>query len=115
MNAIEEKIAIIRKASQQLNALAKQSYTLDDLKYTSEAEEYDSWLAETANKLSDFVNEQKELLEATHDMQKMSMSFNTAYLMLQQKISHENKQFTMVSNIMKYKHDTVQTIINNVR
>ena len=38
MNPIEEKLAIIRETSQQLAALAKQRYSLDDPKNASEAE-----------------------------------------------------------------------------
>lgn len=55
------------------------------------------------------------LIEATKDMQEMQMSFNLQYLLLQNKITHENRQFTMVSNIMKKKHETAKNAINNVR
>lgn len=60
-------------------------------------------------------NSSAELLEATREMQDMNMSFNLQYLMLQNKISHENRQFTLVSNIMKNKHDTAKNAINNIR
>lgn len=56
-----------------------------------------------------------QLFEATKQMQEMQMSFNLKYLMLQNKISHENRQFSMVSNIMKNKHDTAKNSINNIR
>jgi chromosome segregation ATPase len=56
-----------------------------------------------------------KLFEATKDMQEMQMSFNLQYLMLQNKISQENRQFSMVSNIMKNKHDTAKNSINNIR
>ena len=55
------------------------------------------------------------LFDAVRQMQEMQMSFNLQYLMLQNKISHENRQFTMVSNIMKNKHDTAKNSINNIR
>jgi len=58
---------------------------------------------------------QQELLDATKQMQEMQTSFNLQYLQLQNKISHENRQFTMVSNIMKTKHDTAKSSINNIR
>ena len=58
---------------------------------------------------------QSQLLQATQNMQAMQMSFNLQYLMLQNKISHENRQFSMVSNIMKNKHDTAKNSINNIR
>ncbi|MGD2157713.1 MAG: hypothetical protein PVG32_12645 [Anaerolineales bacterium] len=57
----------------------------------------------------------EELFAATKMIQEMQMSFNLQYLMLQNKISHENRQFTMVSNIMKNKHDTAKNSINNIR
>jgi len=55
------------------------------------------------------------LYGTTQQMQEMQMSFNLQYLMLQNKISHENRQFTMISNIMKNKHDTAKNTINNIR
>ena len=112
---IEEKLIIIRETSRELAVLAKQRYILEDPKEASAAQEYDNWLAETAETLSDFANTQVKLMEAARDMQQMSSSFNKAYLELQNKISHENRQFTMVSNIMKNKHDTAKTAINNIR
>jgi hypothetical protein len=58
---------------------------------------------------------QSQLLQATQKMQEMQMSFNLQYLMLQNKISQENRQFSMLSNIMKNKHDTAKNSINNIR
>ena len=43
------------------------------------------------------------------------MSFNMHYLQLQNQMQNENRQFTMVSNIMKTKHDTVTNTIANIR
>ena len=56
-----------------------------------------------------------ELANASKSMQEMLISFNLQFLMLQNKVSHENRQFTMVSNIMKNKHDTAKNSINNIR
>jgi hypothetical protein len=36
-------------------------------------------------------------------------------LNLEEKMQHENRQYTAVSNIMKTKHDTVKNSISNVR
>jgi predicted nucleic acid-binding Zn-ribbon protein len=55
------------------------------------------------------------LFEATRRMREMQMSFNLQYLMLQNRISQENRQFSMISNIMKNKHDTAKNSVNNVR
>jgi hypothetical protein len=56
-----------------------------------------------------------KLFKATGEMQEMSQSFNLQYLGLQQNMQQENRQFTLVSNIMKTKHDTAKNAINNVR
>jgi hypothetical protein len=56
-----------------------------------------------------------KLYQAAQKMQEMSQSFNLQYLQLQQAMQDENRQFTLVSNIMKTKHDTAKNAINNVR
>ncbi len=53
--------------------------------------------------------------EATKLMQETQMSFNLQYLQLQSQMQHENRSYTVVSNIMKTKHDTVKNSISNVR
>jgi hypothetical protein len=58
---------------------------------------------------------QSELMQATKNMQETQMSFNLQYLQLQNSMQNENRQFTMVSNIMKTKHDTVKNIISNIK
>lgn len=58
---------------------------------------------------------QAQLFQATQQMQEMQMSFNLQYLMLQNKISQENRQFSMRSEMMKNKHDTAKNSINNLR
>jgi len=54
------------------------------------------------------------LMSATQQMQEMQMSFNLQYLQLQNSMQNDNRQFTMVSNIMKTKHDTVKNTISNI-
>jgi septal ring factor EnvC (AmiA/AmiB activator) len=58
---------------------------------------------------------QSQLMNATKQMQEMQMSFNLQYLQLQNSMQNENRQFTMVSNIMKTKHETVKNSISNIR
>ncbi len=43
------------------------------------------------------------------------MSYNLQYLQLQNQMQNENRQYTVVSNIMKNKHDTVANTIGNIR
>jgi hypothetical protein len=57
---------------------------------------------------------QSQLFAATQGMQEMQMSFNMQYLQLQNSMQNDNRQFTMVSNIMKTKHDTVKNTISNI-
>ena len=37
------------------------------------------------------------------------------FIQIQQSMEQENRQFTMMSNIMKNKHDTAKSAINNIR
>lgn len=60
-------------------------------------------------------SESSQLMVATKKMQEMNQSFNLQYLQLQQKMQSDNRQFTLLSNIMKTKHDTAKNAINNVR
>jgi septal ring factor EnvC (AmiA/AmiB activator) len=56
----------------------------------------------------------QNLLQATQQMQETQMSFNLQYLQLQNSMQNDNRQFTMVSNIMKTKHDTAKNTISNI-
>jgi hypothetical protein len=60
-------------------------------------------------------SESAQLFEATKQMQEMQQSFNMQYLLIQQKMQSDNRQFTLLSNIMKTKHDTAKNAINNIR
>ena len=56
-----------------------------------------------------------ELRAQIKQMQEMNMSFNMQYLQLQQKMQDESRRFTLISNIMKTKHDTAKNSISNIR
>jgi hypothetical protein len=58
---------------------------------------------------------QSDLLNATKQMQETQMSFNLQYLQLQSQMQNENRSYTMISNVMKTKHDTVKNSISNIR
>ena len=49
------------------------------------------------------------------ELQKFNQSFNLQHLGLQQQMQNENRMFTMVSNVMKNKHDTAKNAISNLR
>ncbi len=55
------------------------------------------------------------LRKAIKQLQEMQMSFNVQYLQLQQQMQDESRRFTLVSNIMKTKHDTAKNSISNIR
>jgi len=54
-------------------------------------------------------------IEARRDLEEMNQSFNLQYLGLQQQMQDENRRFTLISNIMKTKHDTAKNAISNIR
>jgi hypothetical protein len=60
-------------------------------------------------------DKQAQMFVATKELQEMNQSFNMQYLQLQEDMQNENRKFTMLSNVMKTKHDTAKNAINNVR
>ncbi len=116
----EKKIAQLLRMSKTFEQLASQPHPKglkkDQIK---EGEKYDCWLREKSSELKRFVGKWRSAISrlnsASQQMQEMQMSFNLQLLKLQNKMSHENRQFTMVSNIMKNKHDTAKNSINNIR
>ncbi len=56
-----------------------------------------------------------KLNQAIQDMTEMSQSFNLQYLGLQNQMQDENRRFTLLSNVMKTKHDTAKNAIGNIR
>ncbi len=71
---------------------------------------------DATNRLAtDARNLPSDLKQALQDLHQTQMSFNLQYLQLQNSMQNENRQFTMISNIMKTKHDTVKNSISNIR
>lgn len=71
--------------------------------------------ADTAKLAANAGNLPPDLKQSLQNLQESQMSFNLQYLQLQNSMQNENRQFTMVSNIMKTKHDTVKNSISNIR
>jgi predicted AlkP superfamily phosphohydrolase/phosphomutase len=71
--------------------------------------------ADTAKLTANVKNLPSDLKQSLQSLQETQMSFNLQYLQLQNSMQNENRQFTMVSNIMKTKHDTVKNSISNIR
>jgi hypothetical protein len=69
------------------------------------------WLTEVQGKTTMHTS-----LEASSNViEGMNQSFNLQYLDLQQQMQDENRRFSLVSNIMKNKHDTSKNSISNLR
>lgn len=56
-----------------------------------------------------------QMMTATQRMAEFNASFNLQYLQLQEKIQVDTRQFNLISNIMKTKHDAAKNALNNVR
>lgn len=60
-------------------------------------------------------NSFNQMIAATRQMTEFQASFNLQYLELQEKIQTDTRQFNLISNIMKTKHDAAKNALNNVR
>ena len=101
-----DKIELILCTSHTLSTLANEPNPRNlDESQVKEMKKYSAWLHKASEELESF---------ASHWAQE-TRSFTLKYLQLQNKISHENREFSTVSNIMKNKHDTAKNSINNIR
>jgi hypothetical protein len=85
---------------------------LDDLFLAMAANETEGEL--TAEQLETVAGGLDPLF-ATQSMEEMDQTFNLSYLQLQQNMQSDNRKFTTISNLMKTKHDTAKSAINNIR
>ncbi|HEY4935028.1 MAG TPA: hypothetical protein VII44_00530 [Puia sp.] len=97
----------LKAYNEQLNKMIKNTSNLD-------SDYGDLGGSGAISTTSGAAGDQSQLLQATKQMQETQMSFNMQYLQLQNSMQNENRQFTMVSNIMKTKHDTVKNTISNI-
>lgn len=58
---------------------------------------------------------QGDMMGRMEKMQEMNQSFNMQYLSLQQNIQNESRRFSLLSNIIKTRHDTAKNSIGNLR
>jgi hypothetical protein len=56
-----------------------------------------------------------DLLKAQEAMQSKGQSFNAQYLALQESLQKESREYTAITNIMKVRHDSAKSAINNIR
>lgn len=127
----QERIKRLRQAANVLRELVAQPLP-DHLgsRERYEALRYIKWLNDSSLQLESLAEKWDASLKAliykrkaspstrttaTQQMKEMNISFNLQYLQLQEKMQADNRQFALVSNIMKVKHDTARNAINNVR
>jgi hypothetical protein len=122
----KDRIKILQKTAGTLRELAAQPIPaqLSD-KEKREAERYTKWLKGSSQKLYELASRWHSSLtkmeknqgppSKQNQLAEMNQSFNLQYLGLQKAMQDENRQYTLISNIMKNKHDTAKNAINNVR
>lgn len=54
-------------------------------------------------------------LQQMQQMQESNQMYNLQYFELQQQAQQDNRQFKAMSNLMKVRHDTAKSAINNMR
>ena len=78
-------------------------------------------LAETCNEIGGLFTQLSSLVEQqpsgllNKQMQESQASYNLQYVQLQSQMQNENRTYTAVSNVMKTRHDTVKSSIQNIR
>jgi len=55
-----------------------------------------------------------DLLSATKRLQEEARTYNLQYLQLQEGLQRESREFNALSNVMKVKHDTAKSAIQNI-
>jgi hypothetical protein len=55
-----------------------------------------------------------DIVQATRALQQEARTFNLQYLQLQEGMQRESREFTALSNVMRVKHDTAKSAINNI-
>ncbi len=115
---LETRVKILKETRKILHKLSKQSAPRGFSSYeNAELKKYNSWLGIACKQLDNLTKHGEKLLKLkdSSGASEMQQSFNLQYLQLQQDMQAQNRQFTLVSNIMKVKHDTAKSAINNVR
>jgi hypothetical protein len=56
-----------------------------------------------------------EKLDQMWEMQEQNQMFNMQYMHLQQELQSDNRHFSTMTNLLKARHDTAKSAINNMR
>jgi hypothetical protein len=71
-------------------------------------------IASVASGLLEANSSATNLMQATEQMQQTQMSFNLQYLMLQENLENDSREYTCLSNVCK-KSLTLKNAIANIR
>ena len=113
-----QRIALLRRTGAALRDVArlpvpKVLTSLPQAALESYSASYSRWLKDASRRCIRLANDWERAL--TKESQEMEMSFSLQYLQLQEALQKESREYLMISNIMKTKHDTVKNSISNIR
>jgi hypothetical protein len=124
----QRKMAALHKASAEVRSLAAEPVPAElGSEYAAILAQYNKKLLKIGKemeqlarkweiKLKPFLRSSAgDLLKAQQQLQEMNQSFNMQYLQIQQQMQDESRRFTLMSTIMKTKHDTAKNSISNIR
>jgi len=106
---VKEALRALKEADAELRSLG-----VVHRQFAADAERLSKLATRLAHAIPDTQAELKDPA-VWQRMQKANRSFNLQYLALQQKMQDESRRFTLLSNIMKTKHDTAKNSISNIR
>jgi hypothetical protein len=123
------RVASLKALSRQLRELAaKRPDSHLSAADVQQITRLDQWLRTTADRADAVAqlgakaapqqsqgSSSSDLMQATQQMQEEQMSFNLQYLMLQENMQNDSRQYTAVSNIAKTKQDTLKGIVANMK
>ncbi len=56
-----------------------------------------------------------DMMLATRELTELQANFNLQYLQIQQEVQQDTRQFSLVSNLMKTKHEAAKNALSNIR
>jgi hypothetical protein len=128
LGLVKSRVAQLDEAGASLRRLQSQPVP-KGLGYeeTREAHRYALWLREVSDRIGRLGRKGEQILNycgrsgagdaglAKAQMQEMQSSFHAQYLQLQNSLYQEHRQFSVLSNIMKKRHDSATDAIRNIR
>lgn len=115
-----KRIKTLRHTAQTLRTLAAEKIPGGlNREQRREARKFSNWLNGAEKKVKALAirweKRAKNVPLNSEKMREINSSFNLQLLQLQRDMQKESRQFTIISNIMKNRHDTAKASINNMR